>query len=876
MKEKTSSQLKKMFGTLWGELMKHSDSVGAFVLWHSSHEYYIDDNALRMLGMDREGANFGALVNLIDCLSAADDTASPAKLVVLPRDEENNCTAGFVIKKDSDMPKDFGDIFPILTQSRLVERMTNVGRDAFLMLLRLEHIDGGREERSFVRSALETIQNNCPEGSILAYHSGLTFWVFVRAGVKEPQEFAVKLQQAVRDCTVTDEFGVVISKNHSLTFTGGYVSFDNRDRAVLKEFHYASFALYEAISEGVGTISSFSSAIYELQKNDYRKVQDFFQMLDENSFMYHFQPIVSAVDGSIVAYEALMRTDRKFGLSPLQIIDMAAKYDRLYDIEHATMFNVLYQLSRNQGFFKKRKLFINAIPSSFLSDDDWTRLLSDYGELMEKVVIELTEQTDTSDEKLDYLINRLRAHSVEMAIDDYGTGYSNTSRLIRYDPRYIKLDHSLISGIDTNMKLRSIVSQLIDMMHSNGFLVLAEGVETSEELKVLSTMKVDLFQGFYISRPKPFFINEISEAVRSEIIRYHYEIQGCVDKIYRAESETHEVIELNSLIRGKYTGIFISGKDVEIKGEPDMPAVNMPVTIAENTDCKLLLRNISIEADKDNAVITLSSGSKVLMDIHGSNRLVKGGILVPENSELTVEGSGRLTILPESVSCYGIGNEYDLTYGRITMRMDNELTITACGDNCVGIGGGRCSSDEGIRFERGCVDISCSGAFSIGMGSVYEYAHVTLHECHVAIGAASSNFVGIGSFGGDTRIDVDNVKMEIIAGGNTMCVIGSKDGGKAKIGIDHCELNAKIKGREVVNIGTHRSFCECFVKNSAVTLNCEGSIASGIGDCEGAGTVDIIDSEINIIFLTSQGFGIGCRDGKLNFKGGKRNIRINE
>ena len=467
MNEKGRELVEKLFGTLWGELMRSSDCVGAFVLWHDSHEYYIDDNALLLLGMDNSGLGYEGLMNVLECASAPDDSASPAKVVILPRDEENNCTAGFVIKHETSVPRDMEEVFPLISQNRLVEKMSDAGSDAFLMLMLIDHAVVLKDE---LKNTF-TLDGHTNLATRRRYDQNLL-----------AQEFADRLQQAVRDCVITDEFGVVISKNHSLTFTGGYVSFDGREQAAVKEFHYASFALYEAVSAGVGTISSFSSAIYELQKNDYRKVQNFFHVLEENSFMYHFQPIVSAIDGSIYAYEALMRTDRKYGLSPLQIIDMAAKYDRLYDIEHATMFNVLFQLSRNQNFFKKRKLFINAIPSSFLSEDDWTRLLSVYGELMEKVVIELTEQTDTSDENLDFLINRLRTHKVEMAIDDYGTGYSNTSRLIRYDPRYIKLDHSLISGIDTNTKLRSIVSQLIDMMHSNGFMVLAEGVETAEEM----------------------------------------------------------------------------------------------------------------------------------------------------------------------------------------------------------------------------------------------------------------------------------------------------------------------------------------------------------------------------------------------------------
>ncbi|WP_294491353.1 EAL domain-containing protein [uncultured Ruminococcus sp.] len=876
MDEKSREIVSKLFGSLWGELVRASDCVGAFVLWHGSHDYYIDDNALQLLGMDKERLDFDVLLNVLECASEPDDTATPAKVLILPHDEQGNFTAGYVVKKETSVPKDIQAFFPVITQNRLVEIMSEAGSDAFLMLMHLEHIDSGRDEQAFIRSALEAIAQASPEGTVLAYHSGIKYWVFVRQDIKQPQEYADMIQKAVRECVITDEFGVVISKSHSMTFTGGYVSFDGREQSSVKELHYASFALYEAVSEGAGTISSFSRAIYELQKNDYRKVQNFFHVLEDNSFEYHFQPIVSAKDGSIYAYEALMRTDRKYGLSPLQIIDMAAKYDRLYDIEHATMFNVLSQLSRNQTYFKKRKLFINAIPSSFLSDEDWTGLLGVYGELMEKVVIELTEQTDTSDENLDFLINRLRKHKVEMAIDDYGTGYSNTSRLIRYDPRYIKLDHSLISGIDTNVKLRSIVSQLIDMMHSNGFMVLAEGVETSEEMQVLSGMHADLFQGFYISRPKPFFINEISEKVRSEIIRYHLDVQGNDDKIFHADGDEHQVIKLSALIREKYTGVYISGKDVEICGENGMPPVVMPITIREDTDCKLTVRNICIEAVTDKPVISLGNGSRLRLAVHGINKLAKGGILVPGNSELILDGAGKLNIFPESISCYGIGNEYDLTYGKITSFMADDLNIVACGDNCVGIGGGRCDSSDGITFKAGHIMISCSGAFSIGVGSVYEAAKVTINECYMSVHAASANFVAIGSFSGDAEVSVDNVKLDIDAGGNTMCAVGSKDGGKADIDIKHCELNAKIKGREILNIGSYRSEANCTIANSAVTLISEGSMTSGIGDCDGAGTVDITDSEININFLTGKGFSLGCRNGELNFRGGTRSIHINE
>ncbi|MBQ8107480.1 MAG: EAL domain-containing protein, partial [Ruminococcus sp.] len=542
--------------------------------------------------------------------------------------------------------------------------------------------------------------------------------------------------------------------------------------------------------------------------------------------------------------------------------------------EHATLFNDLHHLSQNQYVFKKRKLFRNSRPSSFLRDDDWAMLLGDYGELLEKVVIELTEQTDTSDENLNYLIGRLRKHKIQMAIDDYGTGYSNTSRLIRYTPDYIKLDHSLISHIDTNVRLQSIVSGLVEMMHSNGFAVLAEGVETAQEMRTLSHMNVDLFQGFYISRPKPIFIHEISEEIQSEIIRYHMESQGDSQKIYTATGNS--TISMNELIREKYTSVYISDGEHILEGEPDMPAVIMPVTVKEEAECSLTIKNVKLEAVNDEPCITLGSGSRLKLDIVGENKMIKGGVQVPSKAELELTGGGKLTILAESVSCFAIGNEYDLTYGKIRCDMDGVLIINVCGDNCVGIGGGRSDDNSGIEITRGMMEISCSGAVSLGIGSMQEKADISISGCSISITAASANFTGIGSFESDADVKIHDVKLDVISGGNNQCALGSLHGGEVDILIKRCEMTSNIKGRNIINIGTNSSTALCDISNCLISLYAEGSTASGIGDSAGDGRVSIRDTELHITFMTSNGFAMGCRDGQLHFSGGTKQISINE
>ncbi len=88
---------------------------------------------------------------------------------------------------------------------------------------------------------------------------------------------------------------------------------------------------------------------YEQRKEEYSSLVRFLRLLGENRFVYHFQPIVSAHTGEIVAYEALMRSDPSIGYGPLEILSLAEKRGRLYDIELATLRNALTALSENQS-----------------------------------------------------------------------------------------------------------------------------------------------------------------------------------------------------------------------------------------------------------------------------------------------------------------------------------------------------------------------------------------------------------------------------------------------------------------------------------------------------------------------------------------------
>ncbi|MGN0674576.1 MAG: EAL domain-containing protein [Oscillospiraceae bacterium] len=250
---------------------------------------------------------------------------------------------------------------------------------------------------------------------------------------------------------------------------------------------------------------------------DYYKA--FEVLVEKNLFNYHFQPIVNAKNGDIFAYEALMRTDSSIGMSPLEILETAKEYKRLYDIEKATMFNVMKRFADEREKFGNCKVFINTIPGYFLNPEDNGLLLSKYGNYMENVVFELTEQDTVSDEELNSIKRLCGSNSTgQIAIDDYGTGHSNIVNLMRYSPQVIKIDRFLISDIHKNQNKQLFVRSTIEFARLNNIKVLAEGVETSNELRTVIDLGVDLIQGYYTGRPVQEPVRSIAEEIRREII----------------------------------------------------------------------------------------------------------------------------------------------------------------------------------------------------------------------------------------------------------------------------------------------------------------------------------------------------------------------
>lgn len=253
--------------------------------------------------------------------------------------------------------------------------------------------------------------------------------------------------------------------------------------------------------------------------DDLKRHQTVTRILDQNMFTYHYQPIIDVNKGTIYAYEALMRCEDE-DITPFQILKSAEYLNRLPDIERATLLNVTEEVESNLELFGDAKVFINSIPGTSMSEEDEEEFISRVSRNMGKFVIEITEESELGDEQIDVLKGKYSNLGCRIAVDDYGSGYSNANNLLRYMPHFVKIDRMLISRIHKNPQKQHFVRNIIDFAHQNDIVALAEGVETKEEFEECLLLGIDLIQGYYVGRPEREIMQKIPDEIRAEIERF--------------------------------------------------------------------------------------------------------------------------------------------------------------------------------------------------------------------------------------------------------------------------------------------------------------------------------------------------------------------
>jgi EAL domain-containing protein (putative c-di-GMP-specific phosphodiesterase class I) len=214
-----------------------------------------------------------------------------------------------------------------------------------------------------------------------------------------------------------------------------------------------------------------------------------------------FQPIVDVRRRVVAGYEALSRFDLAPGLGPDLWFAAAARRGVAAQLERAALRAAL---AHRGDLPPNCFLTLNVEPAS-LADPGVVELLAGQGHLG-GLVIEVTEHREIEDlDRLDAVLDRLRAAGALVAVDDAGAGHSGLQQILRLRPSILKLDRSLVEGLDTDEAKVALAEMLGTFANRVDAWLLAEGVETAAEAQRVEQLGIPLGQGWFYARPAPPF-----------------------------------------------------------------------------------------------------------------------------------------------------------------------------------------------------------------------------------------------------------------------------------------------------------------------------------------------------------------------------------
>ena len=356
--------------------------------------------------------------------------------------------------------------------------------------------------------------------NVLVYHlSYVTFMILVKRSGKNSQYLSMdnrpeKPEEIVElfarfQNSVQQKYDINKQKQR-LSFSGG-AAFYPHQKTLHDLLNHAYSALAHAQERGSGqlVLAEKQHQNRELEE-EIRLNNEIREALKNGEFSLYFQPINTAGSHRLVGAETLIRwhhPQRGF-IPPDLFIPVAERSGLIVEIGRYVTAEALKHLSSWNSFgFPPITLSINLSLRELETPDfisNLTELLYKYDIGASKLKLEITEHASMVNPEMTHLrLQEIRQLGIEISLDDFGTGYSSFAYLAEFPIRTLKVDKSFVQDLRENTQHRHIVNAIISLAHSLGMNIIAEGVETAEDAKLLYEMGADYLQGYYFSKPIP-------------------------------------------------------------------------------------------------------------------------------------------------------------------------------------------------------------------------------------------------------------------------------------------------------------------------------------------------------------------------------------
>jgi diguanylate cyclase (GGDEF)-like protein len=306
--------------------------------------------------------------------------------------------------------------------------------------------------------------------------------------------------------------------NQPFELSGGMRSFSTSigvsvfpDKAILPEeiLEQADTAMYRSKHMGRNKVSFFSAQMQEEHNRKSSLERMLHSALSEQQFVVYYQGQTNS-DGKMLSAEALLRWihPEQGMVSPAEFIPVAEGSDLIVEIGSWVLHEVCRQIKvwQNTGFYLDH-VAVNISPRQFRQDNFVQQVaaaIADSGIDAKYLMVELTEGIVIEDIQvtIDKML-QLQAMGIAISIDDFGTGYSSLAYLKELPLSQLKIDQSFVRDINVDASDEVIVEAIIALAHKLGLEVIAEGVETKEQMQFLYEKGCERYQGYYFYRPMP-------------------------------------------------------------------------------------------------------------------------------------------------------------------------------------------------------------------------------------------------------------------------------------------------------------------------------------------------------------------------------------
>jgi len=415
-------------------------------------------------------------------------------------------------------------------RASLVARLDEVLGDAGLEEIAVLFIDldnfkvvndslGHRVGDELLRHVAKRFRSVMREGDQLARFGGDEFVVFVdgtsrmsdetgqiNVGPIDPAAVAARLRRSVEDVVVIEGNELVV------TASIGFATNTRPGMTADELLRDADMAMYEAKRGGRDRIARYSERSRTKSVNTLQTVTELRKGLDRGELAPWFQPIVDLASGQIVKFEVLVRWEHpeRGMIAPDRFLPTAEANGMVGEIGEAMLRGALAQLAQWRAAddpFGSVALSVN-LAAQQLGDSLFLPTVRDAlglsGIEADALWFEITETALLNDvNTASSVLRQLRGLGVHLAVDDFGTGYSSLTYLKRFPVEAIKVDKSFVDGLGMDADDETIVKAVIELGHSLGLAVTAEGVETPLQRNRLRELGANQAQGYLFGKPSP-------------------------------------------------------------------------------------------------------------------------------------------------------------------------------------------------------------------------------------------------------------------------------------------------------------------------------------------------------------------------------------